>query len=146
MVFFAVLVSVLLQGISLPWVANLLRVNDTDPLPEDQHLFIPEVSGASQMVEARLQAGSTLVGQTLLLAGLPRGLLVVQIGRGGRHLMPNGSTVFEVDDHVLMLVAPTAFSDMQAYCRRGEMEPMNDVQGLWTLPGTPQAARTVGHS
>jgi potassium/hydrogen antiporter len=144
LVFFAVLVSVLLQGISLTWVADLLCVNNKDPLPEDQHLFVPEVSGASQMVEARLPSGSTLIGQTLLQAGLPRGLLVVQIGRNEQHLVPNGSTVFETGDHVLMLVAPTAISDVQSYCRRGDMEPLNDDRGIWPLPGQAQPARSLG--
>ncbi len=53
-VFFIVLVSVLLQGTSLPLVARWLRVEAPLPPPERHHEFVPSVSARSQVVEMRI--------------------------------------------------------------------------------------------
>jgi cell volume regulation protein A len=37
------------------------------------------------------------------LAGLPRGALIVLIGRGDEFIVPNGGTVIEAGDRLLML-------------------------------------------
>jgi cell volume regulation protein A len=108
MVFFAVVVSVLLQGISIAWVARLLGVNDPRPHTPDAHTFVPDVQLSSQMVEAIVPPASPLVGRALIDLGLPPGVLFVQIRREGGVLVPDGATVVESDDHLLILVTPDA--------------------------------------
>jgi len=108
LVFFIVVVSVLLNGISMAWVARLLGVNNDRPLTRDGQIFKPEVRLSSRVQEAIVPAGSPLVGRTLLELALPRGVLFVQIQRGEETILPDGATVLEPDDHLFILVTPEA--------------------------------------
>ncbi len=108
LVFFIVVVSVLLNGISMAWVARLLGVNDPRPHGPVPQLFVPEVRLSSRVQEAIVPAGSPLVGRTLLDLALPRGVLFVQIQRGEETILPDGATVFAPDDHLFILVTPEA--------------------------------------
>jgi cell volume regulation protein A len=90
-VFFVVVTSVTLQGATLPYVARLLKVVETDePLP-----------AAPRVV--RIQVGPRVDGRMLADVGLPAGALVTVIHRGDEVLVPQGSTTFATGDvaHVL---------------------------------------------
>jgi len=58
------------------------------------------LAGASRIT---LSTGSTLTGQTLRRAVLPRGLLITSITRGDQTFVPNGDTVFAAGDHLFVL-------------------------------------------
>jgi cell volume regulation protein A len=105
-VFFIVLISVLLQGLTIAQVARWLGLSLTEkPAPSSQ-MFVPEVRLNSQLVEAVVPEFSALNGLALIEIGLPRGLLVVQVQRGIETIIPNGSTVIITGDHLLLLVTP----------------------------------------
>jgi cell volume regulation protein A len=112
-VFFAVVVSVLLQGLSIDWVARLLRVNDVEQHVPAEQAFVPEVRLNSQIVEAIVPPHSPLVGKSLIELDLPPGVLVVQIQRGMQQIMPDGGTVLKAEDHLLALVTPEALPVLQ---------------------------------
>ncbi len=112
-VFFAVLVSVLLQGMSIGWLARWLNVNDDMPAPLSPHTYIPDVSLRSQIIEATVPTDSPLVGQSIIEIALPRGALVVQIQRAEGVLVPNGGTRLEPGDHLMVVVTPEALSELQ---------------------------------
>lgn len=128
LVFFIVLISVLVQGISISWVARRLGVMSTQPEQTESHLFVPEVSGASQILEAHIPPDSALVGKSLIDADLPRGLLVVQIQREGGYIIPNGSTVFAPNDRLVLLVAPTALPAITDLCASCSLTPIGPIQ------------------
>ena len=90
-VFFVVVTSVALQGATLPYVARLLDVVESDetPLPE------PRV--------VRIAVGPRVDGRMLADVGLPPGALVTLLNRGDHVLVPQGSTTFATGDvaHVL---------------------------------------------
>lgn len=105
-IFFVVIVSVLLQGMSINWVARWLGVNAERPEPADPQIYIPEVRLSSRMVEAIIPAESPLVDRSLIDINLPRGVLVVQVQRGETPIIPSGGTVLKADDHLLVLATP----------------------------------------
>jgi potassium/hydrogen antiporter len=90
-VFFVVVTSVALQGATLPYVARLLKVVETDEPP----LAAPRV--------VRIEVGPRVAGRMLADVGLPAGALVTLINRGEEVLVPQGSTTLAAGDvaHVL---------------------------------------------
>jgi CBS domain-containing protein len=49
---------------------------------------------------------SPIVGRTLRQAGLPRGVMITSITRGGNTFVPNGDTEFAAGDHLYVLGQP----------------------------------------
>jgi cell volume regulation protein A len=120
-VFFIVLVSVLLQGMSISWVSRWLRVNAERPGDQEVHVYVPDVQLSSRIMDAVIPPGSLLVGRSLLDLGLPRGVLVVQIQRGDAPLVPSGGTVLQAGDHLLMLSTPEALPALEALAEQADL-------------------------
>ncbi len=97
-VFFVVTCSVLLQGMSLGWVARLLGV--AEPLTEVEQR-VEQAHGASTL---RLEVGPQAAGRRLVELGLPRGALVVLVEREGEQVVPEGGTVLERGDIALVVL------------------------------------------
>lgn len=104
LVFFVVLSSVLLQGTFIPNVARWLGVD----VPVEQHPLpphVPVVASANAAVkEIRIPPESRSAGKRILELGLPRGTLVAMLKRGPLVIVPDGGTVIEAGD-VVVLVA-----------------------------------------
>jgi len=104
LVFFVVIISVLCQGKSLPFVASWLGLNEPleegpkYPLEFDRSDKIP-----ADMLEVEIPAGSAAVGRRLLDINLPEGTLVVLIYRNGEFFVPGGGTVLQANDRMLVL-------------------------------------------
>ncbi|MCP9440673.1 MAG: potassium/proton antiporter [Nitrospira sp.] len=111
LVFFIVLTSVLLQGTSIPLVARWLRVDE----PAGRLVNAPparDVSGdlKSSLIEVTIPHESAAVGKQLLDLGLPKEALIILIGRKGRCFVPDGSTVLEADDVLLVSADRESFT------------------------------------
>jgi cell volume regulation protein A len=119
LVFFIVVVSVLLKGISIANVARILGVNAERPQLPPEHTFVPDVRVSSRMVEAIVPPTSPLAGRTLLELALPRGVLLVQIRREEEVIIPGGATLIEPEDHLLILVTPEAQPALEALRAQG---------------------------
>lgn len=126
--FFIVLVSVLLQGISMAWVARVLGVYDERPPAPPSHTFVPDVRLSSRMLEAIVPPTSPLVGRALIELALPRGVLFVQIRREEEVIIPDGATVVHPDDHLLILVTPDA---------EGALKRLRDTAAVRLLAAKP---------
>lgn len=126
-VFFVVLVSVLLQGMSINWVARWLGLNADEPRSADSHTFVPDVRLNSRLFEVIVPQESSLVGNSLLELGLPRGVLVVQIQRDGAALIPNGGTVLRAGDHLLVLATPDTQSALEQLCDACSVQLLSPV-------------------
>ncbi|MDO9116522.1 MAG: potassium/proton antiporter [Nitrospira sp.] len=103
LVFFIVLMSVLLQGTSIPLVARWLKVDE----PLQRRLNASPVWNAptglkSGLVEMTIPEPSVVVGERLIDIGLPKSTLVILIGRKGQCFVPDGSTVLEANDSLLV--------------------------------------------
>jgi len=103
LVFFIVLTSILLQGTSIPLVARLLKVET--PVRDKIHpLELACTQGIdSQLVDVEVPAESPIVGKQIVAAAFPKGALIILIGRGDKFIVPNGGTVIERGDRLLML-------------------------------------------
>jgi potassium/hydrogen antiporter len=136
LVFFIVVVSVLLQGISIAWVARLLGVNDPRPHAGSGQVFVPDVGLTSRVLEAVVPPRSPLVGRALIDLELPRGVLFVQIRRAEGVIIPDGATTVEADDHLFILVTPEAQDALERLQERAALRLL--VPAREPLPATPQ--------
>lgn len=103
-VFFAVVVSVLVQGTTIPTVAR--RLGLSAPLENRRPYPIEPVftSGSdTAMHEVTVAAESPAAGRTVVELGLPRGALLVLLSRNGEFVVPQGSTTLLPGDRVLVL-------------------------------------------
>jgi potassium/hydrogen antiporter len=103
LVFFIVLTSILLQGTSMPLLARWLKLEA--PVRNKVHpLELERTAGVnSQLVDVEVPDESAVVGKQIVGAGFPRGALIVLIGRGNEFIVPNGGTVIEPADRLLVL-------------------------------------------
>ncbi|TDT15848.1 potassium/proton antiporter (CPA1 family) [Ilumatobacter fluminis] len=103
-VFFVVLTSVLIQGTTIGTAAKWLKLGG-DPPPPREISFDSVITGddGPQLHEVTVPATAAATGRALLDLGLPAGVLVVLVRRGDHSFMPQGNTVLEVDDDVLIV-------------------------------------------
>jgi cell volume regulation protein A len=103
-VFFISASSVLLQGSTLVYVAKWLRVTVPRKAKKitslDMELYD---SIQSEFVEIILPGSSPAIGKAIVKLKLPKPAIIVLLVRDGRYLQPNGSTVLEEGDKLLLL-------------------------------------------
>jgi cell volume regulation protein A len=104
LVFFIVLTSVLLQGPSIPALARWLGIEEP---AEERTIYpldlVPTEGLKSVLEEIRIQKDSAAVGRSIVSLGLPRGALIVLIGRGNEFIIPSGGTILEGGDTLLVI-------------------------------------------
>ncbi len=114
-VFFISLTSVLLQGTTLRFFANRLHVS----VPEKaRHRTPPDVELSdtlkSELTEIEIDESSAAAGKRILDIGFPRAALIALIKRNGTFITPNGSTVIETGD-TLVIIAENSDSLKQVH-------------------------------
>lgn len=104
LVFFISVSSVLLQGYTLPIVAKWLKVTVPRKVkritPLDMELYD---TVKSEFIELILSGNNKAVGKQVVKIGLPKSTLIVLLVRDGKYIQPNGSTVLEEGDKLLIL-------------------------------------------
>jgi cell volume regulation protein A len=106
-VFFAVVVSAVTQGWTLPWAARLLGLQ-RPPVPEPpvtlEITSLKDVEG--DIVEYSLTPDFPAAGRRIRDLSLPDGALVAMVVRGREMIPPRGSTQLLPGDHVFVLLRP----------------------------------------
>jgi len=106
-VFFVVLVSAIIQGWSLPWVARRLKL---ETLPKREPPVTLELSSlhdvAGDIVDYYVDADARAAGQMVKDLALPEEVVVALIVRQHQIRLPKGSTRIEAGDHVILVMRP----------------------------------------
>lgn len=102
-VFFVTILSLLVQGTTLSFMAQKLNVSELEPeQPDHFGIEIPEELDTS-LRAIDVTADMLVNGVTLKEVELPKGALVMLIRRGQEHIVPNGSVQLRVGDRLLLL-------------------------------------------
>lgn len=102
-VFFITILSLIVQGMSIPWVANRLHL--AMPEPKTGNTFgveLPE-SIKSAMSEITLTNELLQKGNQLMHLSLPDNTLVVMINRDNNYIVPTGKTQLKAGDKLLVI-------------------------------------------
>ena len=102
-VFFITILSLLVQGMSIPWVAK--RLNLGMPEPKTGNTFgveLPE-SIKSAMSEITITPELLQKGNQLMHLSLPDNTLVVMINRENNYMVPTGKTQLKTGDKLLVI-------------------------------------------
>lgn len=103
-VFFVSLTSVLIQGTTLPKIADWLKLTLPEELKKRTKTDM-ELSDSikSLLTEIRIPENSSVAGKQIVQLGLPQTTLISFILRGDKYITPSGSTIIEVDDKLFVL-------------------------------------------
>jgi cell volume regulation protein A len=117
-VFFVVVVSAILQGTTLEWVAGRLGLLTPTRAPDEAPI---EVSALSKLdlIDFVVADDHAISGAAVRELGLPRSAIIAVVARGDDSIPPRGSTIVEPGDHLFVL-AP--------HSKRQEIE---DVFSRW---------------
>lgn len=105
-VFFVVLTSALIQGATIPYVANKLKLNGPKKTAPMQSLELISLGKAdAEMIEYEMEGDSAIIGKTLADIPFPEGSLVNAIIRKGKLIAPTGTTTLQAGDFLYILSA-----------------------------------------
>ncbi len=126
-VFFIVLLSVLFQGTLLPWAARKLdMIDDTEDVRKTFNDF--DENAPLAFAECTLREGAPWTGRLVRELDLPPDTLLALVRRDGRNFAPNGNTVLQAGD-VLVLGGKEVTSIDGAVLRERRMEKGNPLIG-----------------
>ncbi|WP_079508164.1 potassium/proton antiporter [Mesobacillus jeotgali] len=105
-VFFVVLTSALIQGATIPKLADKLGLNGPKKTTPMQSLELVSLGKAdAEMIEYEMESDSAIVGKTLMEIPFPEGTLVNAIIRDGKLTAPTGNTAILAGDFLYILSA-----------------------------------------
>jgi potassium/hydrogen antiporter len=124
-VFFAVVVSTLLQGSTVEWLARRLGVTTSEPaLPRPLVETGTVRRLGAEIVEYPVGPDDAIVGQLVRELGLPRDALLSVIVRGDEALLPRGSTRIEAADRLHVMVREEVAEEMDDLLERWRIGPV----------------------
>lgn len=99
-VFFVSCTSMLVQGMTIPVVARLLKISIILP----KHLLsCKELDQKTEVVEIKVPTESRLVGASLSQISFPKDTRITMMERDGEYLVPSGQTKIFAGDHLFVL-------------------------------------------
>src|SRR5215208_8332356 len=139
-VFFAVVISTLLQGGTVEWLARKLGVTTSEPALPRPLIETGTVRRlGAEIVEYPVGQDDAIVGQLVRELGLPRDALLSVIVRGEEALLPRGSTRIESADRLHVIVREEGARDMPDLLERWRIGPVE----IPTVRHTPLRAGTA---
>jgi potassium/hydrogen antiporter len=111
-VFFVVVVSTIVQGTTLEWVAGRLGLLAPAPIAHEAPLEVGHQSKLD-LVDFMVAGDHAIAGSAVRELGLPRSALIAVVTRGSDTIPPRGSTVLEPGDHLFVLVPRDLRADLE---------------------------------
>jgi cell volume regulation protein A len=115
LIFFVVLVSVMLQGTTLPSVGRLLKVNSAETQTGEENLaedYFEQYHG--DLTEFLISAGSPAQAKRIVDLDLPLDVLLVLIKRGELIIIPRGDITLEAGDRILVASDPAELEKLNS--------------------------------
>lgn len=112
-VFFVVIISVLLQGTTIPYFAKLLKVDAPLEVSHESVIEYGDKDPNNQMLEFTVPSSSRAAGKQLYELNLPQGALVSLIYKNGEYIIPTGSTEIAECDVLFVLMDRTKESQVR---------------------------------
>lgn len=114
-VFFITIISVLLQGTTLSWMAKILHVAIPGGIKKRTPLDLElSESVKSELTEIEITEFSNVVSKRIVDLNFPKKAIIVMINRNGKYITPNGYTQIEALDK-LMIIAENERSLEEVY-------------------------------
>jgi len=139
-VFFVVVTSTLIQGVTFEPLAARLGLTTSEPaLPQAllETGMIQELGG--DVLAFRVGDSDAVRGRMVKSLGLPREALVNLIVRDHEAVLPRGSTVVEAGDEIHLLVRRESRGEIAEITRRWREGPIEEPAALAiTMRGSPQ--------
>jgi potassium/hydrogen antiporter len=127
-VFFAVVLSTLLQGTTFEPLARRLGVTTDEPaLPAPLAETGTIRRLGAEIVEYPVRPADAIVGRRVRELGLPRDALLSVIVRGGEALLPRGSTRIDADDRLHVVVRSEVADQMADVTERWATGPVGET-------------------
>jgi cell volume regulation protein A len=124
-VFFAVVISTILQGGTIEWLARRVGVTTSEPALPRPLVETGTVRGlGAEIVEYPVGPDDAIVGQLVRELGLPRDALLSVIVRGEEALLPRGSSRIEAGDKLHVIVREEVAEDMDDLLERWRVGPV----------------------
>ena len=123
--FFVVLLSTVLQGLTIEPAARLLRVTSDEaaiPVPLVEPVILNRLGAETMQFPVR--PGDAIEGHPVRELGLPREALLNIIVRGERAIPPRGSTVVQAGDQLHVLVRQEVALEFRELMRRWRTGPV----------------------
>jgi potassium/hydrogen antiporter len=111
-VFFVVVVSTVVQGSTLEWLAGRLGLLAPAPITHEAPLEVGHQSKLD-LVDFMVAGDHAIAGSAVRELGLPRSALIAVVTRGNDTIPPRGSTVLEPGDHLFVLVPRDLRADLE---------------------------------
>lgn len=125
-VFFVVLTSALIQGATIPKLANKLGLNGPKKTTPMQSLELVSLGKAdAEMIEYEMESDSAIVGKTLMDIPFPEGTLVNAIIRDGKLTAPTGNTAILAGDFLYILSARKNKPQLKKLLKEKSISPEN---------------------
>ncbi len=134
-VFFAVLVSTVLQGTTFEWVARRLGVTTSEaalPAPLIEPSAIRPFG--AEVVDHLVRSDDAIVGRLVRELGLPREALLNVVIRDGQAFPPRGSTRIEAGDRLNVLVRQELAVEFRELLDRWRTGPVGPEPRPYRLP------------
>jgi cell volume regulation protein A len=142
--FFVVLLSTVLQGLTIDPLARALKVTSDEaaiPAPLVEPVLLNRLG--AEVIQFPVRRGDAVVGHPVRELGLPREALLNVVVRGERAIPPRGSTVVEAGDQLHVIVRQEAAVEFRELLRRWREGPLGVRERPRPKPRSRPSVTTV---
>ena len=142
--FFVVLLSTILQGLTIEPVARWLGVTSDEaaiPVPLVEPVILNRLGAETMQFPVR--AGDAIEGHPVRELGLPREALLNVIVRGERAIPPRGSTIIQEGDQLHVLVRQEVAVEFRELMRRWRTGPVGPPERPRRQPRSRPSVTTI---